>query len=446
MRGSVALLVAVRYFQTRRRDTGNASSFLSVLGIAVGVMTLTVVLAIMNGFQLGFIESIVEISSYHLQVREPLQDAGAPEAPGGTGTLPLEARLRALPGITAAVPFAEVQALAEGVFQRSRPCVVRAVPPDLFSLDPVQALMLAPREGAFSLAAPGSIVIGSELAAASGARVGDLLLLTALAAGGEGMPKPRRDAFRVTGIFHSGYLDFDAGLVFIPLATADELYGARGRLPRMYGLKIADRFRDSRALAEVSSILSGSGYTVESWRRYNKSFFDALFMEKLMMMVLVGLIFVVVGFNVYHSLRRSVFERMEEIAVLKAVGIPPRMIQSIFVLEGLLIGLVGAVSGLIAGLAVSVNVNGVFGLIERAINGLGRAIRLLASPFAPTGGTGGFAIFSPTYFYLSEVPSRVFFREAFLVAFFALIACAGAAWAASRAVSRFRPAEVLRYE
>ena len=103
---------------------------------------------------------------------------------------------------------------------------------------------------------------------------------------------------------------------------------------------------------------------MESWRTYNKSFFDALFMEKLMMMVLVGLIFIVVGFNVYHSLRRSVHERMEEIAVLKAVGVPPGRIQAIFVLEGLIIGVSGALGGLVAGLLVAMNVNGVFALVE----------------------------------------------------------------------------------
>ena len=77
MKASIAVLVATRYFRTRRRETGNTSSILSVAGIAVGVMTLTVVLAVMNGFQLGFIENIVEISSYHLQISKPL--AAAPD-------------------------------------------------------------------------------------------------------------------------------------------------------------------------------------------------------------------------------------------------------------------------------------------------------------------------------------------------------------------------------
>ncbi|MGO9412047.1 MAG: ABC transporter permease [Spirochaetia bacterium] len=442
MRPSVTLLVASRYFRTRRR-TGNASTILSIVGTAVGVMALTVVLAVMNGFQLGFIEPIVEISSYHLQLAPDRGAAGGSQSLGEPSFL---TRIKSLPDVTALVPFVDRQALVEGPYQKARACELRAVPPDLFARDPVQAAMLAPREGSFDLTRPGSLVIGVELAAATGVRVGDSLALTSFAIGPSGRPAPRRAAFRVTGVFRTGYWDFDIGLVFTSLETADNVFGSGAPLPRTYGVKIADRFLDGRALGEIRPLLSGTGYTVESWRTYNKSFFDALFMEKLMMMVLVGLIFIVVGFNVYHSLRRSVHERMEEIAVLKAVGVPPGRIQGIFVLEGLIIGVSGALGGLVAGLLVAMNVNGVFALVEAIVNGLLRAVHALILPFAANAAEGGFSIFSPAYFYLSQVPSRVLPQEAFFVCFFAVLACTGAAWAASRAVSRFRPAEVLRYE
>ncbi len=438
MRSSIVLLVAARYFRTRRRETGNASSILSVVGIAVGVMTLTVVLAVMNGFQLGFIESIVEISSYHLQVT-PKEPGGPPEDPQ------LARRIRALPSVTAVVPFVERQALVEGPFHRARACEVRAVPADLFSLDPVQARMLAPREGKFDLS-PGSVAIGSELAAVAGVRVGDALSVTSFATGAGGRPRPLAASFRVTGIFRTGYWDFDIGLIFMSLTTADEVFGAGTTLPRTYGVKIANRFLDARALREIQPLLAGSGYTVESWRTYNKSFFDALFMEKLMMMTLVGLIFIVVGFNVFQSLRRSVHERMEEIALLKAVGIPPGRIQAIFILEGLMIGLAGALTGLLAGLAIAMNVNGVFAIVDIVVNAILRGVHFLASLLVAGAPEQTFAIFSPAYFYLSQVPSQVFPQEAAFVCFFAVLACTAAAWAAARSVSGFRPAEVLRYE
>ena len=172
------------------------------------------------------------------------------------------------------------------------------------------------------------------------------------------------------------------------LATADERVRVGTPAPPDLGREDCEQVPRRAGLRKIAPLLSGTGYTAESWRTYNRSFFDALFMEKLMMMVLVGLIFIVVGFNVFHSLRRSVHERMEEIAVLKAVGIPPGRIQAIFVLEGLLIGLAGAVSGLLAGLGLAVNVNAVFAGVDAVINGLIHAVHALASVFAH-GGSGG---------------------------------------------------------
>ena len=445
MRGLLPVLLARRYFHSRRRGASNAPTILAIVEIAAGVMTLTVVLAVMNGFQLGFIESIVEISSYHLQARPVLR--GSAESPAlDAGVVD---RIRAVPGVTTVVPFVQRQALIDGAFQRPRVCTVRAVPEDLFSRDPVQARMLAPVSGDFDLSGPPGaprIVLGAELAGALGARTGDVLSLSSFAAGSGGRPVPRRDTFVLAGTFRTGYYDFDSGLAFISLASADARYGGGAELPRTWGIKIADRFSDAGPLSRVSSILGGTGYEAESWRTYNRSFFDALFVEKLMMMVLVGLIFLVVGFNVFHSLRRGVHERMEEIALLKAVGVPPRRIRSTFILQGLFVGVSGAAAGLLAGLLVSVNVNEVFGGIERVINAVLSLARTLAMAFSPESAEGGFAIFSPAYFYLTRVPSHVFLQEAFLVVFFAIGSCVAAAAAATRAISRFRPSEVLRYE
>ena len=306
--------------------------------------------------------------------------------------------------------------------------------------------MLAPVAGAFDVGRPQGLVVGAGArrgprGAGRGRAFPDLVLFRR-----GGRPVPRRDSFILTGTFRTGYYDFDSSLAFISLATADALYGGGRSLPRTWGIKIANRFDDARVLREVSALVSGAGFTVGSWRAYNRSFFDALFVEKLMMMILVGLIFFVVGFNVFHSLRRSVHERMEEIAVLKAVGVPPRRIRTTFILQGLFIGTAGGAAGLLLGLALSVNVNEVFAGIERIVNAAMMIGRTIALSFSTGGRSDSFAIFSPTYFYLTKVPSHVYLREAFLVSFFAVASCAGAAWAASRAVSLFRPSEVLRYE
>jgi lipoprotein-releasing system permease protein len=389
-----------------------------VAGVTVGVATLTAVLGVMNGFQLGFIESILEVSSYHLQL----------EMPGGArlGEEALE-RLRGLPGVRAVVPFAEAQVLAEGG-QAPRGCLLRGLPADAAAQDAGFAERLRLADGDLDLGGPAQVVLGVELARYLGVGVGDAVGLLALGGGLE----PERRTYLVSGLFRSGYYEFDLGWAFARLAPED---------PVRYGIKIRNRFRDREAEQEVRRALGEGAYRLESWREFNRAFFGALRMEKLAMMVLIGLIFVVVGFNIYHGLRRAVRERFEEIGVLKALGATDAAVRSVFLTEGLLIGLAGSALGLALGLAASANINGVFRAVEWLVNAAGTLVAWLAAPMGER-----FSLFSPAYFYLERIPSRVLFPEAFLVVLFALASCVAAARFAAEAVRNVKPMEVLRFE
>jgi lipoprotein-releasing system permease protein len=461
--------VALRYFQARRRSAGAASTALSVLGVAVGVMTLVAVLGVMNGFQLGFIESILEVSSYHLQVEGDLPPALLP------GVL---ARLRGLPAVRAAVPFAEQQVIMEGRYQGQRGCLIRRLPESVAELDPGFRGRLEMVEGSFDLGQRRSLLLGVELARHLGVSVGDTVSVLALEGGSFSAFAPVRRTYLVAGLFKSGYYDFDLGWAFgsledlwadsAPAGTEGAAAGgaaagdagagreadaaasraASGAAPPpalTIGVKIRNRFRDREAAAEVRRALGERGYRVVSWREFNRAFFGALRTEKVMMMVLVGLIFVVVGFHIYHSLRRSVRERFEEIGVLKALGASDASVQNVFVLEGLLIGLAGGGLGLVAGLLVSANINALFAGVEAVVNFFAVLVLRLLSPLAGIRGEP-FSLFSPAYFYISEIPSRVLFHEAFLIVLFAIASCSLAALFAARRVRAVRPAEVLRYE
>jgi len=158
-------------------------------------------------------------------------------------------------------------------------------------------------------------------------------------------------------------------------------------------------------------------------------------MEKNVMMALVGLIFLVVGVNIFHAMRKTVFARMEDIAVLKAVGARASEVRRVFLLDGLAAGAGGAFLGLAVGLALAVNVNEVFSAIESVLG-------FLASLF----GGRGLRFFSPDLFYISDVPVRLPFAEAAFVTLAGAASALLAAWAASARVSTFMPSEVLRDE
>ncbi len=429
MRSSWVFFVSARHFRTKRREKGHTAGVLSVLGIAAGVMTLIAVVAVMNGFQFGTIEDILEVGSYHLQVESPNPEAAA-------------ARLSEVSGIRTAVPYAETYGLVYGYFPDPLAVLVRAVPPDLLEIDPRLAGRIELVSGRWDLSDAG-IVLGQELARRLGTRVGDEVEIVGFS-GEFSVADPATSLHAVAGIFRSGFLEYDAGWGFVGLGAGSRALGLDGA--RRIGVKLDDRFRDRTVARRVETMLPAAA--VESWRDYNRAIFGALRLEKTMMMLLIGLIFVVVGVNIHQSLRRSVVERTEEIAVFKAIGSPPMPLQLVFVLEGLWIGLSGGFIGLILGILVSRNINALFGAAEVAVNAVAFVAEWVGAVL--TGGTapapGAFTIFSPTYFYLEEVPAILVPIEVAGIVAFAVVSATVAAFAASRRVSSISPADALRYE
>lgn len=429
-----AFFVALRFFHARRGNGARASSVLAALGIAIGTAALIVVIGVMNGFQSGFIDSILEVDSHHIRV----SSAQA----GGTGDdmETLAAELRKDPRVKSVLPFADYETVALGKSGRSLALRVKALPEDAASADPELVSRLSLRDGSFLDGGRNGIVLGAELARQLDLYPGDEIgLLSVEASEAEGVTA-RTVRLPVVDVFRSGYYSFDYGLAFVSFRTAETLGGSS---KKVLGIKLRDMYDDVRFARRIIDLYGVDSRRVVTWREYNRSFFGALRMEKTAMMLLVGLIFVVVAVNIFHSMRKTVFERMEEIAVLKTLGGSTTSVRNVFVLDGLATGLLGASCGLVLGLAIVVNINEFFSLVETVINA---ALRVWNSLAARNGESGGFKVFSPLYFYLLQVPSKVLFGETLFIFSAGVMSAAVSAWAASRRVLRFRPAEVLRNE
>ncbi len=430
--------VAARYFKAQKRDKKVASAALSVAGIGVGVMTLVVVMSVMNGFQLSFIEPILEVKSYHVQVRS--RDGRKLSAEQ------LEV-IRGTVGVSSVTPFIDIQAIAAV----RRPCLIRGIPPGALEQDAGFAASFSTKRDLPEfrrLTEKNTVVIGSQLAAQLHLGVGDTLPLYTFAGSSfEGLT-PREKNLTVTGVFKTGFYEIDLSWAFISLDTADSFRA--GAVP-VYGIKLTNRFDDKRAIARLEQALGAEGlsgsFRIESWRDFNRVFFGALMTEKMLMMFLIGLIFVVVGFNIFHSLRKSVYERLDEIATLKALGASTRTVQHIFVSEGFMIGLIGAAAGLALGLLIAGNINAVFRLVEEAANGV--ILPLVAAVVNPIAGKiplGSVSIFSPSVFYIDAVPTRILLSEMFAITLFSVLCASLAAYFASRRISGVAPSAILRIE
>jgi lipoprotein-releasing system permease protein len=433
--------VSIRWFATKRESGGSISSILAASGIAIGVTALVLVISVMNGFQLGYIDSILEVSSFHVRVDDTRKISGP------LSTMPDEkliSRISAEPGARSVLPFAETLCLISSREGRACPLSLRTIPDDAQIRDPgmMRTLKIVETKPGNAWPGNGGLFLGAELAHYLDLKPGDEAEILVVSAGGEEGVDARSIKVRIDGIFRSEYFDFDFGMAVMPFSSALPFFPMGSEQRFIYGVKLKDRYSDRRFGERLVADLGLERDRVESWREYNRAFFGALRMEKTVMMLLIGLIFLVVGVNIFHSMRRAVAEKTEDIAVLKAMGASPEEIGRVFVLDGLAIGTVGALIGLILGLLLAVNVNDVFAIVENIVNALSSIMSRIA------GSLGGdeFRVFSPKYFYLLEVPVRVLYPETFFVTAAAITASATAAAAAARRISGLAPAEVLRYE
>ena len=345
--------VALRYLFSRRKHTFiSLITFISMVGVFVGVMALIVVIAVMAGFQAHLKEKLLGINA-HVIVRNhtgPFQDTSA-----------LRAKITGVEvrgnwhstRVTAITPICFIQGLlssSAGV----QGAVIRGVDPAT-----VEAVLdigeVVEGQGLNALRYPSSgvpcMVAGAELLKNIGVRVGDevqiILPMGTITPFGL-MPKIRE--FKVIGAISTGMHDYDSSIAFISLSDAQRLLGIPNRV-HAYELRVS-RVDDADAVAEAIRHRLGFPFWTTDWKRMSRNLFAALELEKLAMFVVLTLIILVAAFNIVSTLFMLVMEKREDIAVLKAMGARDSQILRIFVYTGFSVGLIGTVLGVMAGVGL----------------------------------------------------------------------------------------------
>ena len=424
------LFTATRWgFSSRRRMSLNRT-ILAGAGIAAGVTALIVVLGVMGGLQKGYIESILEISSFHLRIEVAESSAES-----------VAASLRGFSDIASVVSFKETHVLAVGPSGQTVTLNLRSFEKGTETDDPALAGALGLSAGE-KLPAGDGLILGKEAAAALGAEAGsEIELFSMTQSQAEGIV-PVKAKIPIGGFFRSGYYEFDSGMGFVSMPAPGALQEAFSMGAVTLGVKLKNRYEDYRVKKKIETLLPEETSGILSWRDYNRSFFGALRTEKSIMMLLVSLIFVVVGINIFHAMRRTIAVKMTDIAVLKALGASNSDIHRIFSGDGILVGVGGAAAGTVLGLVLIANINQLLDLaatIMRAGAGLFRSIGVF-----PSG--GDYRLFSPSYFYIETIPVSISPAELIFIAFTAVASTAIAALLASRRVSEAKPSEVFRNE
>jgi lipoprotein-releasing system permease protein len=343
------LQIAWRYLRSRRGSKLlSLISIIAIGGVLVGVSALIVIIGVMNGLQHDLREKIL-VGSPDIRVLSYGEDLKITDWPS------VLAKVRKQPGVVAAAPFVLTEGVITGGHEYSGGAYIVGLLPEGRGVPDVTTIRSHTVQGDFRFASSDGkrrgVVLGKLLASRFNKLVGDSVTL--LSAGGAkvnpvtGTVIPKFESFEVTGIVSTGMYEYDNAYTFIALDKAQELAGLGDGVTGIE-VKTTDRWQAGDIAAHLVGAL-GWPYRTVDWQEQNHSLFQALKLEKLGMGVILLLIVLVAAFNIVSTLTMVVADKTKEIGILKAMGMPARSIRRIFFAQGLVIGVVGTVFGLLIG-------------------------------------------------------------------------------------------------
>jgi lipoprotein-releasing system permease protein len=339
------LFLGLRYLKAKRKQRFiSVITIISVLGVMVGVMALVVVLSVMNGFRSDLMSKILGVNSHVLVLNLSGTFSGYQQ---------VARKVEKIDGVVAVTPFVYTQVMLNHAGRVSG-AVLRGVDPG--SAARVVNFDKMIKEGSLSSLGETekgipTIIIGSELAKQIGASTGSLV--TVISPEGKLTPlgrTPNTKKFRVTAIFDSGMYEYDASMVYISLSQAQRFLALGDNVTGLE-LKVKEVYQSDIIARKIQKKL-GYPYWTKDWKLMNRSLFSALKLEKLTMFVILTMIVLVGALNIISTLVMVVMEKTRDVAILRAMGASAKSIMGIFMFQGILVGVIGTVAGLLSGLGL----------------------------------------------------------------------------------------------
>lgn len=410
--------IALRYLRAKRKQTFiSLITFISILGVILGVMALIVVLSVMSGFQTALRDKILGTNAHIIVLNYEGYFHNYNEV--------IENIKKDSHDVVDAAPFIITQVLLSGK-ERAYGVVLRGI--DIEKQVNVTNLNKQIKVGNINdlidKKNSNNLIIGKELARNLGLYVGDSV--TVILPLGQMTPMgmiPKMLNFKVVGIFETGMFEYDTNLVYTSLESVQKLLEIGDNVTGIE-VKVKDVLKADIIGKQIQKKL-GFPFKVRDWKEMNKNLFSALKLEKTALFIILLLIVLVAAFNIITTLVMLVMEKNKDIAILKSMGATHKTIGKIFILQGVIIGTIGTSIGGFLGVLISLNLHRIVSFIENTFK-----IELLARDV----------------YFIDRFPSQVDSLDVLLVCIFSFLICFVATLYPARQASKMDPAEVLRYE
>lgn len=411
--GAFERTVAFRYLRARRKEGFiSVIAGFSLLGIGLGVATLIIVMAVMNGFRAELLDRILGVNG-HATV---YANSGEIE-----NYASLADKLAELPGVTHAQPQIQNQVMVTSQGQASGAVVRGMQREDLMDRPLIANNVVAGQAQDFG---DGGALVGSRLARKLGLGVGDQITLVSPRGNTTVMGTvPRVKSFRIAGLFEVGMYEYDSSFIYLPMASAQSFFKT-GDAANAIEIFVQNPQEIDEVRAEIAQAL-GPGFRSVDWQRANSSFFNAIQVERNVMFLILTLIIVVAAFNIISGQIMLVKDKGADIAILRTMGATRGMIMRIFLISGASIGVVGTAAGAALGIAFASNIE---------------TIRTWLQTLTGT------ELFAAEIYFLSNLPAKIDPNEVIVVVAMALGLSLLATLYPSWRAARLDPVEALRYE